>query len=365
MPRYLPHGVAALLTLVMGAGMGAQAASNLELAEGPSVWDGTWQVAFERALDEALWLREPGVEAWAIFEYLAFGEGREGVLVGEDGWLYTDEEFVLHPDEAAVMAKRAELVERVDARLEAAGAELVVALIPAKARVYPEHLGRYRYPDYAQGRYEAFRGALVDQAVTAPDLVGPLSSEKATTPVFLRTDTHWTPGGARAVARAVAEAVKAELDVPGLWQTRYRLEPGETVQHEGDLLSFLPLGPLMASYGPTPDEVQLGEVVAEESSGGGGLGLFDEVDIPVTVTGSSYTDQAQWDFPGALRLALGADVLEAAEEGRGPFLPMLDYLEDDSFKQSPPALVVWEIPERFLATPLSDAELALLDGAER
>ena len=104
MQRFSPHGVMTLLTLSLGFAAGAWAAASLELAEGPSVWDGTWQVAFERALDEAFVLREPGTELWGAFEYLVFHEAREVALVGEDGWLYTDEEFALHPDEAEVMA---------------------------------------------------------------------------------------------------------------------------------------------------------------------------------------------------------------------------------------------------------------------
>ncbi|MCB9759857.1 MAG: alginate O-acetyltransferase [Alphaproteobacteria bacterium] len=337
--------VATLATLIVGAGVGVGAAARVEVAEGPTVADGSWQVAFERAFDEALLLREPAVSAWAAFEYAAFAEGRPGVLVGADGWLYTDEEFTLYADEDAEVARKLALVEAARGRLEAAGATLVVALVPSKARLYPEHLGRYRLPAYADARYEAFRAALTDAGVLAPDLVGPLRAAKAEGPVFLRTDTHWTPHGARVVAEAVAEVTRGR--VAGLGQETWTWTPGAEVVHEGDLLGFLPLGPLQG-MGPAPDVVQLGEA----TGGGGGGGLFDTVTLPVVATGSSYTDQATWGFPGALRVALGADVLEAADEGRGPFLPMLDYLEDAAFTETPPALVVWEIPERFL--PVAD-----------
>jgi alginate O-acetyltransferase complex protein AlgJ len=50
----------------------------------------------------------------------------------------------------------------------------------------------------------------------------------------------------------------------------------------------------------------------------------------------------------ALEIALGRDVLNVAAEGKGPFQPMSDYLRSDTFKSTPPKLVVWEIPERFV-----------------
>ena len=72
----------------------------------------------------------------------------------------------------------------------------------------------------------------------------------------------------------------------------------------------------------------------------------------MALVGTSYSAGEAWDFAGALREALGADVLQAAQEGEGPFEPMSDYLEDDAFLQTPPRLVVWEIPERYL--PVED-----------
>jgi alginate O-acetyltransferase complex protein AlgJ len=41
-------------------------------------------------------------------------------------------------------------------------------------------------------------------------------------------------------------------------------------------------------------------------------------------------------------------VVSYAEDGHGPILPMLSYLKSDDFKNSPPQVLIWEFPERYL-----------------
>ena len=37
-----------------------------------------------------------------------------------------------------------------------------------------------------------------------------------------------------------------------------------------------------------------------------------------------------------------------AEDGHGPLVPMLKYLQSDALRNAPPQVVVWEFPERYL-----------------
>jgi alginate O-acetyltransferase complex protein AlgJ len=80
-----------------------------------------------------------------------------------------------------------------------------------------------------------------------------------------------------------------------------------------------------------------------------GNALFGDQSFPVALVGTSYSANPQWNFEGFLKEALQTDILNAADEGRGPFETMKDYLEDDSFATNPPDLIVWEIPERYLS----------------
>ena len=343
MLAFLPTGMASVLW----------GAPDWAWPQDVGIVDGAWASALEREVDEANGYRQLGVVFFGWLEYFVFGEGRPGVLVGEDGWLFTTEEFELCADEDAELSAWLDRVEQVRTRLDAQDSALVVALLPAKARLYPEQLGRYRWPEASGQRYERFRDGLLARGVQAPDLAGPMQAQAADgEPLFLRTDTHWTPQGAALVARLLADATRPD----GLAITRYATQAAaQPLAHEGDLLSYLPLGPLQA-LGPAPDLVRTVQTQPAESDAG--LGLFDEVSIPITLVGTSYSAAESWNFSGALRQAYQADVLDAAQEGRGPLQPMLEYLEDESFVQSPPALVVWEIPERYLCSSVFGASVS-------
>jgi alginate O-acetyltransferase complex protein AlgJ len=81
--------------------------------------------------------------------------------------------------------------------------------------------------------------------------------------------------------------------------------------------------------------------------------LFGDEKIPVALVGTSYSANPLWNFAGFLEEALQTDVINAAEEGQGPFETMKTYLASAAFRDNPPELVVWEIPERYLVV---DAE---------
>jgi alginate O-acetyltransferase complex protein AlgJ len=47
-------------------------------------------------------------------------------------------------------------------------------------------------------------------------------------------------------------------------------------------------------------------------------------------------------------------VLNTAKDGGGFLQAITAYLKDDSFKTSKPKVLIWEIPERMLQSPISD-----------
>ena len=348
-------GLFGVLALGLGAWSGVGPA--LEAAAGADFIKGAWGAAFERKLDEEAPHRALALPLWGAIEYFGFGDGRDGVVIGENGVLFTDEELIGYKDEAAVEAAKLELILRVKAALAAKGVGLVVALLPAKVRIEEAALGR-PWPEGPRGRYDRFLGMLAEHGVTAPDLRPALVGLEARgTPAFLRTDTHWTPAGAQATADLLAQSILAQRLLPAQGSAVYARAEGEEIVHEGDLLKYIPLGPL-AARGPAPD--RFAPPRFSLVSGGGGGGLLDEVSVPVALVGTSYSFNPLFGFAGALQVALGADVLNAAQEGLGPVSPMVRYLGDDALAQSPPQLVIWEIPERYI--PRTD-ELATLPPA--
>ena len=69
------------------------------------------------------------------------------------------------------------------------------------------------------------------------------------------------------------------------------------------------------------------------------------------LTGTSYSANELWSFSESLKAALGADVLNMAEEGKGPIAPMRALLASDTLRDSPPETVIWEFPIRYLGQP--------------
>ncbi len=66
--------------------------------------------------------------------------------------------------------------------------------------------------------------------------------------------------------------------------------------------------------------------------------------------GTSYSADRRWNFDGALQESLDQEVLNLAQSGKGPFEPMLAYLEHPP--EGPAAArLIWEIPERYLPVP--------------
>jgi alginate O-acetyltransferase complex protein AlgJ len=323
----------------------------VRIAPGRASWSevltGRWADRVQELYEKALAVRPAAAAGWTLVQYLLFAEGPRGLIVGSDDWLFTAEEFsggAAEMDSAGVLRTVAE----VRRELESRGVGLMIALVPAKARIYPEKLGRYSLPGSAAGRYDRARRALESLGVPVPDLAGPLSDGSRAAPMFLRTDTHWTPAGARVAAAALAADARDRLDHAGSPRATFVTREGQERTWKGDLLNFLPLGPLgpiADRLSPRPDRVLEPETSADGSQDGD---LFGSITVPVVLAGTSYSAGRLWNFEGALKTELEADVVNAAKAGQGPFRPMNDLLEGPTLGDVHADLVIWEIPERYL-----------------
>ncbi|HEY9595181.1 MAG TPA: alginate O-acetyltransferase, partial [Spirochaetia bacterium] len=286
---------------------------------------------------------------WTFLRYRLFGEARQEVLVGSDGWLFSTEEFAPPAPLAVPLPQALERIDAARAVVEAKGVDLVVALVPSKASVEGAHLGRYQVPPGLDARYEAARAGIAGLGIAAPDLRTPLIAAAATEDMYLRTDTHWTPAGARQAADVLAATIIPLLVKSESARIAFDTETGSPEPLQGDLLKFVPLGPWQ-DRGPAPDTVAIPhaapEATAQEAAEDDGL--FGEIDIPVALVGTSYSANPTSGFETALKDALDADVLNVAVEGEGPFEPMEAYLGSSAIDDPRPDVIVWEIPERYL-----------------
>ena len=313
-----------------------------------TVLNGRWTKAVETHYDAEFPIKRLGTNLWAALDFKLFNEGRPGVVLGQDQWLYSDEEFNPIVNEESNLQGNYALVEGVRQTLKDKGVKLVMAIVPAKARLYPEHLGDVKPSRIHSNLYQDFHARVAADKIIAPDLLGPFNQAKLKgQQVFLRTDTHWTPEGAQIAAETLANTIAAKTPLNGEPQ-RFVTEPAEKITHKGDLRLFLPLDPLFENLMPATEPLQKRNTRAVEDQAGGDDALFADAEVPVTLVGTSYSANPNWNFVGALKQALHSDVLSYAEDGHGPILPMLSYLKSDAFKNSPPQVLIWEFPERYL-----------------
>ncbi|AZD27769.1 alginate O-acetyltransferase [Pseudomonas chlororaphis] len=313
-----------------------------------TVLNGRWAKAVETHYDDEFPIKRLGTNLWAALDFKLFNEGRPGVVLGRDQWLYSDEEF--HPivNEELNLQGNYALVEGVRQALKEKGVKLVMAIIPAKVRLYPEHLGDVQPASIHANLYQDFHARVAADKILAPDLLKPLQQAKQNgQQVFLRTDTHWTPAGAEVAANQLAKAIADKAPLMGQPQ-RFVTEAEQTVVHKGDLRLFLPLDPLFENLMPAKEPLQKRVTRAADDQPAADDALFADNEVPVALVGTSYSANPNWNFVGALKEALHSDVVSYAEDGHGPVLPMLSYLKSDAFKNSPPQVLIWEFPERYL-----------------
>lgn len=356
--RTLPHSPAlhallfglAVLAIAVLALIGAR---DYQPKVDQDVLNGRLAHDFETQYDHDFPARNFGISLWAAIDYGLFREAKSGVVVGKDGWLYSDEEFVVDDQaDQRVAANLAHIAELRD-RLAAQQVRLLVAIVPAKARVYPEHLRGRKPPPLHADLYARAEAALRDDGIAHTDLLQPLLHGKDDGATFLRTDTHWTPRGAQLAAVAIARGVREQLPPPAQ-PIDFTTTQGAARAHRGDLLNFLPLDPYFSWLLPKADTLR-----PAKTEGAAAGDLFGDSAAPrIALVGTSYSANPDWNFAGALKQQLGEDLSNEARDGVGPFKPMDDYLAGRDFAQAPPQLLIWEIPERYLAVSAQPAASA-------
>ena len=341
--------VAFFCALLMGLGLiSLRSFMGFNTTDDATVLNGRWSKAVETHYDDEFPIKRLGTNLWAALDLTLFNEGRPGVILGRDHWLFSDEEFKPWPNAEQNVADNYALVEGVRKTLKQHGVKLVMAVVPSKVRLYPEHMGDERPASIHADLYRDFHAQLAANKVIAPDLLGPMQQAKqGGAQVFLRTDTHWTPDGAQIAAHQLAKAIGAQFPLSGEPQ-HFVTEAEKTEQHSGDLERFLPLDPLFSNLLPPSEPLEKRNTRVANAAADSETALFADSEVPVTLVGTSYSANPNWNFVGALKQALRSDVINDSKDGHGPILPMLAYLNSDAFKNTPPQVLIWEFPERYL-----------------
>lgn len=304
-----------------------------------NVLRGASQSAYEASFRDSNPIKSIAISAVASIKYAILREGRSGVVVGRQGWLFTAEEMEVSANFDANIERSADRIARVQHRLNAIGVVLLPVLVPDKVEFYSKHLHRTR-PHSVVTRRDTVLAALAERGIAPLDAARALEIAQLEGPIFLRDDTHWTPHGAKAVAAAIGQALAGAEFTRSEVQTRHTgFQPVD-----GDLLTFVPTDRFRGIVGPAQSTIPT--YATHVTSEGG---LFGDASVDVTLVGTSFTARRDLHFLGFVKAALQADVLDMARAGQGPFAPMEAYLASEAFAASRPKVVIWEIPVRYLS----------------
>jgi alginate O-acetyltransferase complex protein AlgJ len=257
---------------------------------------------FESQLEGASWLKAPiqqHVQEW-LTGTLRVGNNR--VAIGRDGWLFyqpgvaylTGRDFT---SPASIRTATKRMVDRegetdphpdprpallaLHRALADAGIHLVVAPIPDKAMLQPEHLtarasGSVETADWNNPGYFRFvsdlRAAGLDVFDVTPATGGDVR--------YLAQDTHWTPDFMEEAARSLASHVEPLLPIAA--PTGWRLRES-SVARVGDLVDMLSLTPRQVLF--QPERVTLHQV-----ENAAGLPWEPDPAAAVLLVGDSFTN---------------------------------------------------------------------------
>ena len=304
--------------------------------------------ALEKQLEQRMPLRPQLIGFANTLRYVLTRGTGDQVRLGHDDWLFLTEELRYEAQGAGNLQEHAILLADVAQKLDRQGVVLVVALVPDKARVHPEQLANRKYPAYQASRYQDMLGALNLRHVAVVDLLTPLQKAAQSQNVYYQSDTHWNQIGAQVAAQSIAQAIKKKG--LNLQESTYTTTATQAqTERPGDLIRLMGVDKAHTMLRPRSDYEAA--AVTQQTSVDASAGLFGDAQVPVVLTGTSYS--LRGNFHGYLQQALSTKILNTAKDGGGFMTAAEAYFKDEAFLTTKPQVLVWEVPERFVYTKLS------------
>ncbi len=332
-------------TLLMNAASPAAQASERKDLSLSYVIDGEATRDLDSLYKNELPHRAASVGLFGNARYALLGAGRKGVIVGQDGWFFTAEEFkTVSTKDIDDAADRVASIKR---DLDSRGIRLVLAPLPAKSDLYAEEVPAFVRSSAMADAYSSFSAALEQRGIPVADTRAAMLTAKPFGEVFLKSDTHWSPAGAKAAAEAIQSSLQKNgvtlpsQELTAQWQTPVSLW--------GDLTKFVTSPAYAPTVGLSEESVPIYRTAVNADASGGDI-FGDDASVPVMLVGTSYSANENWSFADFLRQSLRADVVNVAREGLGPGVPMMDLLAGSALDETAPTVVVWEFPVRYLGT---------------
>ena len=307
--------------------------------------------------------------------WLVIGDLGPRVRPGCTDWLFLSDEFKPHARSDANLVARAREVAQVKARLDKQKTALLVVMVPDKSRVQSDQLCNLYRPASLDTRLTTWRDQLGAAGVHVLDLTPTLAAvsaradaqSKESTMAFLRTDTHWTQLGARAAAQAVAQQIRS-LGIVARPEQAFDAHEDKVTARPGDLVRLAGIDTLPVSRQPRIDlerPFRFEQRSSKDAATGGtppataptAEDLFGDSNAPnIALIGTSFSRTS--NFVPFLQADLDTRIVNAAMDGGDFAGAARQYFQSPAFRETPPALVIWEIPERVLQMPSANESIA-------
>jgi alginate O-acetyltransferase complex protein AlgJ len=292
--------------------------------------------------------------------WLLAGDLGSRVRQGEANWLYLNDELVVNKNSSANQQMRAEEIIKVRDDLSKKGIKLLVLLVPDKSRVESSHLGSLQRSSTFSNRASLWIKDLSRANVELIDFAGPLVDLKMSgVDAFLRTDSHWTEQGAEIAAKLTTRKIK-QLSISPIPRQITEVTVISRAPRPGDLVRLAGVDWLPSSLQPLPESVQQTtfKVLPIDNSTSTAVDLFGNADLPnIVLIGTSFSRTS--NFIPFLEHHLQAKIGNFAKDGGNFSGAAKAYFKSSSFLNTPPKLIIWEIPERVLQMPVIDENIEL------
>src|SRR5690606_3539419 len=282
---------------------------------------------------------ECGLECLICPELSSPAQYAEGVMKslevlapGKDNWLFRSN-VDLANDFGIPSPMFAEFARLMDT-FAAQGSQVAIFLQPTRGMMHRDKIrAEYSYGfDFPRARasLEQFQAQLRHGGALVPDIL-PLVDNPPEDEYFFRRDHHWTPAGARATARLVADFLRRQPLHAELAPKSYRTEPGIVMPKDGTMnrglrhhcgnnygIQYVP------AYQTVPDSDDIGALLDDDSE--------PEVVLVGTSNSAARDDEAKsYNFDGYLKEYLGVDILNYALPGAGQDGALLQYLQSADY----------------------------------
>jgi alginate O-acetyltransferase complex protein AlgJ len=292
---------------------------------------------FEQQYDQDIFLRNPSIELWSSIQYSLFKEGRVGVITGDDGWLFSKEEY---PQVYAIDRQIDSIVQKVIlAKNRLADKKLIIVPLPMKNDIYSEYNTLNNVIEI-KDLYGKFIDKLRLNEIETISLRDSFINNKNNALLYFKTDTHWTPAGAKLAAQNIAQHTP-EL----IGNENFITKVGSNTALEGDLLNYFGIiDSSMISH--NGKEAYLEHITYKASSTIDSEDLFGDSSESIVLVGTSYTKMEPWNFPGFVKEALKQDIITVANEATGPLASMDEFINSELVHEPSIEYIIWEFPIR-------------------